>query len=200
MAYGFTWPAEDPPAWYEVPNYVPLEHSEKVSLRISEEKAAGRLVPTTKEAVHGIAAIGMVDKQRSSFVKYRVVHDLSRPHGGSVNDGINMGKRKFATFQTACDLMRPHCYMSKIDLANAYRSVPMAPEWWPRHALQWEGQVYMDLRMPFGNSGAPAAFDRITQAIVRHMKASGYPAFVGYLDDFFLIVHRKKGENPVTGE
>ena len=56
------------------------------------------------------------------------------------------------------------------------------------------------LRMPFGNSGAPAACDRITQAIVRHMKASGYPAFVGYLDDFFLIVHRKKGENPVTGE
>ena len=51
---------------------MPLEHSEKVSLRISEEKAAGRLVPTTKEAVHGIAAIGMVDKQRSGFVKYRV--------------------------------------------------------------------------------------------------------------------------------
>ena len=93
-----------------------------------------------------------------------------------------------------------HSYMSKIDLANAYRSVPMAPEWWPRHALQWEGQVYMDLRMPFGNSGAPAAFDRITQAIVRHMKASGYPAFVGYLDDFFLIAHRKKGDNPTIGE
>eukprot|EP00976_Prorocentrum_cordatum_P060258 1175821-Prorocentrum_minimum.AAC.1 len=69
-----------------------------------------------------------------------------------------------------------------------------------RHGHKWEGQVYMDLRMPFGNSGAPAAFDRITQAIVRHMKASGYPAFVGYLDDFFLIAHRKKGENPTTGE
>eukprot|EP00959_Pyramimonas_sp_CCMP1952_P426283 8928348-Pyramimonas_sp.AAC.1 len=27
VAYGLTWPAEDPPAWYEVPNYVPLEHS-----------------------------------------------------------------------------------------------------------------------------------------------------------------------------
>ena len=176
---------------------MPLEHSEKVSLRISEEKAAGRLVPTTREAVHGIAAIGMVDKQRSGFVKYRVVHDLSRPHGGSVNDGINMGKRKFATFQTACDLMRPHCYMSKIDLANAYRSVPMAPEWWPRHALQWEGQVYMDLRMPFGNSGAPAAFDRITQAIVRHMKAGGYvPSLCGILGRFLPYCAQEEGREP----
>jgi hypothetical protein len=41
--------------------------------------------------------------------------------------------------------------------------------------------------MPFGNSGAPAAFDRITQALVRLMKAEGHTAFVGYLDDFWLL-------------
>eukprot|EP00959_Pyramimonas_sp_CCMP1952_P444638 9309973-Pyramimonas_sp.AAC.1 len=43
----------------------------------------------------------------------------------------------------------------------------MAQEWWPRHAFQWEGQVYQDLRMPFGSKGAPTAFDRITQLIER---------------------------------
>jgi hypothetical protein len=41
--------------------------------------------------------------------------------------------------------------------------------------------------MPFGNSGAPAAFDGITQALVRLMKAEGHTAFVGYLDDCWLL-------------
>ena len=41
--------------------------------------------------------------------------------------------------------------------------------------------------MPFGNSGAPAAFDGITQDLVRLMKAEGHTAFVEYLDDFWLL-------------
>ena len=193
VAYGFDWPATDPPAFYETPNYVEQEHHGKVSDRVAEELAAGRIAPTMRDRVTGIAAIGVVDKQRSGFVKYRVVHDLSRPHGASVNDGIDMAKRKFASFASACNYLRPRAYMCKIDLANAYRSVPMRQHWWPRHALQWEGVVYQDLRMPFGNRGAPAAFDRITQAVVRRMKADGYPSFVGYLDDFLLVVQRTVG-------
>ena len=164
---------------------------DKVTARVTEELLAGIIVPTTRDKVHGIAAIGVVDKQRSGFTKYRVVHDLSRPHGGSVNDGIDVAKRKFASFRSACAYMRPGAYQCKIDLANAYRSVPMAQEWWPRHAYQWKGVVYSDLRMPFGNRGAPAAFDPITQAIVRQEKSEGFPSFVGYLDDFWLLINRQ---------
>ena len=97
-------------------------------------------------------------------------------------------------FQEACDRLRPHTYMAKIDLANAYRSVPMAPERWHIHALQWGGQVSVDLRMPFGNTDAPAAFERrITQAIVRHLKASGYPCVLGYLDEFLIKSVGRRG-------
>jgi len=186
-AYGFTWQADDPKEFYEIPNYVEQEHEQKVTERVSEMLAKGHIVRSNRESVCGIAAIGVVDKQRSGFTKYRVVHDLSRPFSDSVNDGMSVEKRTFASFNSACAYMYPRAYMCKVDLSDAYRSVPMAPEWWPRHVFQWAGTVYQDLRMPFGNSGAPAAFDRITQAVVRLMKSKGHTAFVGYLDDFWLM-------------
>lgn len=189
-AYGFTWEAEDPSSFYEVANYVDSLHEEKVTSRVAEMLQKGHIVPSRKDQVCGIAAIGVVDKQRSGFSKYRVVHDLSRPHGASVNDAMKVGKRKFASFNSAGAYLAPYAFMCKVDLSDAYRSVPMAPEWWPRHAFQWQGVVYQDIRMPFGNSGAPAAFDRITQAVVRLVKSRGHTAFVGYLDDFWLMTRR----------
>ena len=186
-AYGFTWAAENPKDFYEIPNYVEMEHEQKVTARVKEMVDKGHIVQSDRDSVCGIAAIGVVDKQRSGFTKYRVVHDLSRPFSDSINDGMSVEKRTFASFGTACAYMRPNAYMCKIDLSDAYRSVPMSPEWWPRHVFQWEGVVYQDLRMPFGNSGAPAAFDRITQAIVRLVKSKGHNSFVGYLDDFWLL-------------
>ena len=191
-AFGFDWDAEDPGEFYEVPNYVDPEHEAKVTARVREELENGHIAVTSRDRVCGIAAIGVVDKQRSGFTKYRVVHDLSRPYEMSVNDHMAVDKRSFASFESACAYMTPRAYMCKVDLSNAYRSVPMAPKWWPRHVFQWKGVVYQDLRMPFGNSGAPAAFDRITQAVVRLMKARGRTSFVGYLDDFWLLARPPK--------
>ena len=187
-AYGFTWEAKDPAAYFEVKNYVPPEHETRVTERIQSEFEAGNIVKSDRSSVCGLSAIGIVDKQRSGFTKFRVVHDYSRPSGDSVNDNMEVSKRKFAKFEEACTYLRPNAYFCKVDLKDAYRSVPMAQEWWPRHAFQWEGQVYQDLRMPFGSKGAPAAFDRITQVIVRSFKAWGFNAFIGYLDDFWLMV------------
>lgn len=187
-AYGFTWESSDPAEFFEVPNYVPAEHEQKITERIAAEVAAGRYILTSKDKVHGISAMGVVDKQRSGFVKYRVVHDYSRPKGGAVNDNMAVDKAEFARFTDACSCLRSRAYFAKVDLSDAYRSVPLAEEWWARQAFQWKGQVYMDLRMPFGNSGCPAAFNRITQAIVRLFKSWGFPSFIGYLDDFWLMI------------
>ena len=187
-AYGFSWPSKDPPEFYEIPNFVKPEFEHLITKRLAEEVEHGRIVRANKDQVCGFAAIGVVDKQKSGFTKYRVIQDFSRPAGSSVNDNANPTKRKFTTFRQAMDLLRPNAFQCKIDLKDAYRSVPLAPEWWPRHAYVWKNQVYMDTRTPFGTNGAPAMFDRITQAVVRMMKAHGFPSTLGYLDDFWVLV------------
>jgi hypothetical protein len=59
-------------------------------------------------------------------------------------------------------------------------------------ASRYEKQVYMDLRLPFGNKAAPGIFHRITMAVQRYMRSRGFPATVGYLDDFWLCAATKE--------
>eukprot|EP00959_Pyramimonas_sp_CCMP1952_P329763 6904163-Pyramimonas_sp.AAC.1 len=112
----------------QVSNYVPQEHTARVSERIRSEYKAGNIIKSDKSSVCGLSAIGIVDKQRSGFTKFRVVHDYSRPSGDSINDNMEVSKRKFARFEEACTYLRPNAYFCKVDLKDAYRSIPMAQE------------------------------------------------------------------------
>ena len=60
---------------YSVPNYVPPEHEAKVTLAVEREIGLGRVIVSELSNVSGTAAIGVVNKQRSGFVKHRIVLD-----------------------------------------------------------------------------------------------------------------------------
>ena len=179
-----TEPSED---WFEVPNYVPDEHWDKVDESMRDDITTKRIVAVSSGRVVGLIAIGVVDKEHSGFVKVRIISDYSRPEGTSLNDSIVIEKVKFETVKSAYPYMLPHYFMAKIDLTKAYRSVPVAMQFWERQGFQWDDKIYMDLRMPFGNKAAPGIFHRITMAIQRYMHSVGFPGVVGYLDDFLII-------------
>jgi hypothetical protein len=187
FAYGFDWEATEPEPFEPVENFVDEKYAAKAAGEIAAEFAAGRVVRVPPEWVVGISAIGIVDKEQSGMIKVRLIHDLSRPGEGSVNDHTEIFERKFTSVKQACSLLRPHAWMAKVDLSKAYRSIPVHPRHWRMHAFEWEGKVYSDLRLPFGNRAAPGVFDRITQALVRCMRARGFPATLGYIDDFFVV-------------
>eukprot|EP00959_Pyramimonas_sp_CCMP1952_P460857 9480565-Pyramimonas_sp.AAC.2 len=50
-AYGFTWEAKDPERYFEVSNYVPPEHTARVTERILSEYEAG--ICTVTQVGHG---------------------------------------------------------------------------------------------------------------------------------------------------
>eukprot|EP00854_Cymbomonas_tetramitiformis_P034418 gene34418-biopygen29235 len=66
VATGFRWQQEQPAEFFEVENYVPLEHQDKVRRKLQEEEDAGRMVRTDAGSVPGISALGIV---------FRVVED-----------------------------------------------------------------------------------------------------------------------------
>jgi hypothetical protein len=184
-AYGFTWDHTAPPSFYEVPNIVAPEHAAKVDAAVEKMVRNGEVARTSRSAVAGIAPLLVVDRGNSGFAKIRLVHDLSSPEGASVNDFQVVPKRRFATVSDAMCLLRPRALHCKVDISDAYRALPLAPAFWRLHVFQWRGQVYSDLRLPFGSAGAPACFDRFTQAFTRMVKAHEFAA-VGYMDDFWL--------------
>ena len=60
---------------YSVPNYVPPAHEAKVTKAVEREIGLGRVIVSDLSKVSGPAAIGVIYKQRSGFVKHRIVLD-----------------------------------------------------------------------------------------------------------------------------
>jgi len=163
-------------------------------------------IPTQRPTI--ISALGAIPKQSSvydinkaTFVKSmdcRVIHDCSLPKGQSVNDYCNeLESVQYETVQNAIELAGPGYYMAKVDLKNAYKSVPIHPSNYHLTGFKWHftghpGHTYLcDTRLPFGAKRAPGIFHRLTQSIKRMLLRRGYDRVVVYLDDFLVIAPTK---------
>ena len=121
----------------------------------------------------------------------RLIHDCSRAEGLAFNDYCTSGwKQKFARVDGAVKFVTPGCFMAKVDLKQAYRSVLIS-----EHSQQVTGlklqfgnsTVYLqDTRLCFAAKLAPDIFHQLTQGIKRMLKCHGLKATVVYLDDFII--------------
>ena len=56
--------------------------------------------------------------------------------------------------------------LSKLDLYNAYRLVPVHPEDQPLLGIRWQGAVYLDTPLPFGLRSEPNIFSAVADALI----------------------------------
>ena len=134
-----------------------------------------------------ISPIGVIPKPDGGI---RLIHDCSHPPGRAVNDYCSVEwKQKFSTVDEAASLVTKSCFMTKVNLKNAYRSVRISDHSKSVTGLRWQfgnKTVYLhDTRLPFGSKLAPGIFHRLSQAVRRMLKRRGL-ADVVYLDDFFI--------------
>ena len=114
--------------------------------KIDKEAQAKRIIVAGDWAVEGEAALGI-----KMSVKNRPIWDDSRPHDIGLNHRISYDKARFPTVKEAYALMRPDYWMYKVDLSEAFRTVPLASMLWSKHAFNWNGVRYFDTRIPFSN-------------------------------------------------
>ena len=140
-----------------------------------------------------MTVMGVAEKEHSGWTEeagwrsFRLINDLSRPHGTSVNDCSEVEKYRFASVSDAYGLMVPKGYMAKVDFAEAYRSVPLHSRLWRYFVWEWQGTAMMDTRPMFGHKAGPGLFTELSQAVVRKMKGAGCPGTIGYLDDILVV-------------
>lgn len=141
-----------------------------------------------------ISPLGIIPKPDGGV---RIIHDCSRPIGCAVNDfARNFEKQKFQSVDDAGKLVSKNCFMAKVDLKSAYRSVKISTHSQEVTGLRWtfpDGHEYtfIDKKLPFGSKLAPGIFHRISQAIRRMMSRRGF-TIVAYLDDFFICEKTKR--------
>jgi hypothetical protein len=124
----------------------------KVEKRILEEIEDGNYVKVT-HTPRIVSALAAIEKDDGDV---RIIHDLSRPHGQSLNDYATKDPCQYNGFSKALTMITPSAFLSKTDLRWAYRSVSIKKCQQILTGLEWifEGDttptLLADCSLPFG--------------------------------------------------
>ena len=152
-------------------------------------ETAGPFVSAPYALMH-VSGLGTVPKKNG---KLRLIHDLSAPQGTSVNDGIQKEdfSLNYSTVDTAVTsimALGAGCYLSKIDIRNAFRLCPVRPEDWHLLGIKWEGCYYFEKVLPFGLRSSPYIFNTLADSIEYILRSVAHLKYVQhYLDDFLIV-------------
>ena len=78
--------------------------------------------------------------------------------------------------------------MAKLDIKHAFRLCPVRLEDRELLGIHWQGQYYIDLRLPFGMRSSPYLFNRLADAFEWLLKTNYHiQDLMHYLDDYFTV-------------
>ena len=103
-----------------------------------------------------------------------------------LNTFIEYHHFKMDTIETVINLLRPGCFMTSIDLAKAYFSIPVAVDDRRFLKFQWKNDMYQFTVLPNGLSSAPRIFTKIIKPVYAHLRQLGHLA-CGYIDDSIVM-------------
>lgn len=133
--------------------------------------------------------------------KWRLIHDLSSPHGRSVNDGICKMPTRWQTIDDALQLIVKRgagCHLVKMDVKAAYRNLTIHPSDWSLFGIMIEQLLFIDTCMPFGSCSSGNIWERYAQAI-QWMLQNKYniPASARWVDDFLFVLDPRDSSSAV---
>lgn len=111
---------------------------------------------------------------------YRMILDLS-----SLNNFVFKESFKMETLDLAIRLMSRDCFMSSIDLTEAYYAIPVSDDSQRFLCFSWRNQIYRFLVMPFGLTSAPRLFTRVMKPVLAEFRRRGGLGLF-YIDDSLL--------------
>ena len=172
-----------------------IVHSDAVTQFIQDNLQMGKITGPLKQLPPGFRSSPLGAFIRNNTQKIRVIHDLSWPPGGSVNDYINSKDYtlSYVTVDLAANncLIYPEPWLIKMDLQAAFLSCPVKES--DRHLLgfQWTNgdgvtEYFHYNVLCFGLKSSPKNFDLLATALQYIMVSRGVPGTViHYLDDYF---------------
>lgn len=169
-----------------------IENPDPVTEAIRKELSRGHtsgpfIVPPV--APFHCSPLGAVPKKDGT---YRIILDLSSPRGWAVNEGISKDdfSVKYSSFDDAVTLVRSlgkDAFMAKLDIKHAFRLCPVRQDQWGLLGYSWQGQFFVDTRLPFGSRSSPFIFNTFADLLLWILiYVGGLRCVVHYLDDFFL--------------
>ena len=111
---------------------------------------------------------------------YRLILNLS-----NLNEHIEYVHFKMETLKNALQLVKQGCYFAKIDLKDAYYSVPIEKESRKFLRFTWKGNLYQFTCLPNGLACGPRQYTKLMKPVFSALRKEGH-INVSYIDDTFL--------------
>uniref|UniRef100_A0A1X7TP25 Reverse transcriptase domain-containing protein n=1 Tax=Amphimedon queenslandica TaxID=400682 RepID=A0A1X7TP25_AMPQE len=158
---------------------------------LAREVSLGRMFTRPPQSDVHISPLGIIPKKNKPG-KWRLIVDLSSPHGQSVNDGIDTSASslRYPTVDDLASLIVRNgrgAFIVKADIKEAYRNIPIHPDDYGLLGVQWNGTVFVDKFLPFGLRSAPKIFSAVADAAQWVLTENGVRQVLHYLDDFALV-------------
>lgn len=169
-----------------------------IDAAIKKEVWEGRMagpMNTPPPHIH-VSPVGLVAKKVpvGAAPKYRVIHHLSYPHGdpSSINASIIDMPLRLSRVDDAMASIKSQGKSSlllKVDIAAAYRCIPVRREDWHLLGIKWRDHYYMDMCLPFGLKSSCAIWEDIAAAAEWIIRTElGLTHVHHYVDDFIIIL------------
>lgn len=162
-----------------------------LALEVKHRRVAGPFPYPPLPHLH-TSSFGVIPK-RGQPGKWRLIVDLSSPHGSSINDGIDPKDctLQYVKLDTLIRMIAKHgpgALMAKFDVECAYRNIPIHPNDRALLGMKWRDKYYVDLTLPFGLRSAPYIFNSVA-TLVEWILINNYSIsdLEHYLDDFILV-------------
>ena len=114
---------------------------------------------------------------------HRVIFNLKK-----LNESVTYHHFKMDTLETAIRLMRPGCYMTSIDLKDAYYSIPIAEEHQKYLKFIWRDQLYAFTSLPMGLTSSPRIFTTVLKPVFSYLRSPFGHICLGYIDDSSYLI------------
>jgi hypothetical protein len=146
-------------------------HGEFLTDKIASWIESGFVVgPFKVPPMAGFRANPLLAVARNNAI--RPIVNLSEPKGHSFNDNVDQSKIekvKMATAKSFSYNVRKAgvgASMSKFDLKDAYKIVPVKKEDWRLQGFKWLGRFFIETQLIFGAGPSVANFDRLAKTLV----------------------------------
>ena len=117
---------------------------------------------------------------------FRMILNLKK-----LNVDITYKHFKMESLQAALQLVTPNCFMTSVDLKDAYYSVPIAEEDKKYLRFWWKDTLYEYNALPNGLALAPRKFTKLLKPVFAKLRALGYLS-TSFIDDSLQLSDSKK--------
>jgi hypothetical protein len=169
-------------------------HENFLHQRLQQELQANRVAGPFRDPPFPniqVSPLGLVPKKEPG--EFRVIHHLSFPEGGSINDYIPAQFKavQYQSIDNAITLIRqlgPGTLLAKTDIENAFKQIPIHPSDFELLGFQFNDLYYYDKTLPFGLSYSCNLFETFSSVLHWILKHKFSVArCVHVLDDFLSI-------------